>query len=156
MWKYLKLVIGIFLLLGCVAGVISISSGEMQKAGRRIAENGVDTVGVIDSRIEHTVAARYRRIGGIGRYYTIKYSFTTLDGRKYSDEINVSKEQAYSATEGLEINIRYYADQPSINSPLDYEEYMTAEAAEDLPVGTIIFAHCLLYTSDAADDYFWV
>lgn len=144
MWKYVKLVLGPLLVLTAIAGSISIFDGTVEKVGHQIVEGGVDTTGVIESRVEHTVAARYRKVGGVVRYYTMTYSFTTLEGEKYSAEINISKEQAYSVNDGDEITVRYYDKQPSINSALGFEEYMTEEDAENAPKGTMIFASVLM------------
>ena len=140
MWKYVKFVLGLFLILCSVAGAFSFFSGQAEQAGMRIVENGVDVKGIVEKREQVTVAARWGRVGGMGRYYTMTYSFQTLEGAKYGGELNVSKEQAYSVNDGDEITVRYYAKQPSINSPLGFKEYMTAEDARDLPWGAIVFA----------------
>ena len=144
MWKYVKLVLGPVLVLVAVVGSISMFDGTFEKVGREIVEGGVDTTGVIEKRVEHTVAARYRKIGGIGRYYTMTYSFTTLEGEKYSSEINISKEQAYLVNDGDKITVRYYANQPSINSALGFEEYMTEADVQDKPVGAMIAATLIM------------
>jgi len=149
MWSYVRFVLGIFLMLASVAGTISVISGDAHEAGRRIVEGGIDTMGVIEKREEVTVAARYRKIGGIGRYYTMTYSFTTLEGVKYSSEINISKDQAYAVSDGDQIRVRYYKDQPSINSALGFKEYMSAEDAENVPMGTILFSALLMLLGGA-------
>ena len=149
MWKYVKFVLGIFLIFASVTGIVSVFSGEVEEVGKRIAENGVDTTGVIESRTEHFVAVRRGWIGGFGRYYTMKYAFTTLDGKKYSGEINITKDQAYSVRDGQQIRVRYYANQPSINAPLGFKKYMTARDAEDVPYGTMIFSALLMFLGGA-------
>ena len=105
--------------------------------------------GVVEKVEQVTVAARWGKIGGVGRYYTMTYGFETADGVRYSDEINISKEQAYTVQKGDEIRVRYYAKQPSINSALGFEEYMTAEDAENLPMGTIILSMLLFFFGGA-------
>lgn len=149
MRQYIKFVLGILIICSSVIGSISLLRGGLQEAGRRIVEGGVDTTGIIEKREAVTVAARFGKVGGIGRYYTVTYSFTTLDGVKYSSEINISKEQAYSVSDGDQIRVRYYADQPSISSALGFKEYMTAEEAEDVPVGTVVFSISLMLLGGA-------
>ena len=149
MWTCIKLVLGVMLMLSSVAGTISFISGDAQEAGMRIVEGGVDTVGIIEKREQVTVAARWGRAGGMGRYYTMTYSFKTKDGRKYSGEINISKEQAYTISDGQEITVRYYDNQPTINAPLGFKEYMTKEDALNLPWGTIVFATLLFFFGGA-------
>ncbi len=149
MRAYVKFVLGILIILSCVIGSFSLLRGDFQKVGRQIVEGGVDTTGVIEKREQVTVAARYGKVGGIGRYYTMTYNFTTLEGEKYSSEINISKEQAYAVSDGDEISVRYYAKQPSINSALGFKEYMTAEEAEDVPVATFVFSIGLMLLGGA-------
>lgn len=144
MWKYFKLIIGLFLVLCFFAGTASVLRGDVEKRSRHIAENGVDVMGTINEVTRHIVVARWGKVAGGGVYYTIKYTFPTKDGRKYSGEIKVSKDDAQSADTGQPILVRYYADQPSINSPLDYREYMSVEDARDMPKGTIFFSALLM------------
>lgn len=145
MWTYIKLILGVLLIIGSIGGGSALFTGDLTEAGRRIVEGGVDTTGVIKKRTEHTVVGRLGRAVGGGRYYSIEYQFTTKDGKTYSKEINVSKKDAYAAHEGQQIRVRYYDKQPSINSALDYKEYMTMEDAEDVPVGTIVFSALLMF-----------
>ncbi len=149
MWKYVKFVSGILLILMSFASLSSLFSGQVEETGRRIVENGVTVDGFITERVEHTVAAKRGRIGGIGRYYTIKYKFTTLDGKTYSDEINVTKKEAYDAEDGERIKVRYYSKNPEINSALGYEEYMTEADAADVPVGAFVFSALLFFCGGA-------
>jgi len=140
MWSYVKFIFGIILIFASAAGALSVFSGDVERVGRRIVENGVDATGVIESRTEHLVAGRWGRIAGAGRYYTIKYNFTTLDGLKYSSAINVSQDQAYTARDGQQIRVRYYADQPSVNSALGFKEYMTDEDVKNAPLETFLLS----------------
>lgn len=140
MGKYIKLVIGAFLILSAVVGGFNIANGGMQEAGRRIVENGTDTVGIVEKRTQHIVGAKIGKAAGLGAYYTMSYNFTTLEGVKYGGQINVTKEQAYAIEDGQEIRIRYHANQPSINAPLDFKEYMTEEDIGNVPVGAILVA----------------
>ena len=115
----------------------------------RIAENGVDVEGVVESRTRTLVAGRYGKVGGFANFYTMTYRFTTLDGRTLSQEINISKEQAHRTADGQKITVRYYRDQPTINSPLGFEEYMTKKDAKNLPYGTMIFSAGLMFLGGA-------
>ena len=145
MWAYVKIAIGASLILTTIAGAIGAMKGDLEEAGMRIAEGGVDVPGFIEKREQVTMGLKAGKIGGLGRYYTMTYRFTTLDGRTLGGEINISKEQAYSTKDGQEITVRYYENQPSINAPLGFKEYMTKEDAQDLPWGTIIFANILFF-----------
>lgn len=149
MWSYVKFIFGIILIFASAAGALSLFSGDVERVGRRIVENGVDTTGVIESRTEHLIAGRWGRIAGAGRYYTIKYNFTTLDGRTYSSEINVSQDQAYTARDGQQIRVRYYADQPSVNSALGFKEYMTDEDVKNAPLETFLLSALLMLIAGA-------
>ncbi len=140
MWSYVKFVFGIILMFASAAGALSVFYGDVERVGRKIVENGVDTTGVIKSRTEHLVTGRWGRIAGAGRYHTIKYNFTTLDGRKYSNEINVSQDQAYTVRDGQQIQVRYYADEPSVNSALGFKEYMTDEDVKNAPHETFLLS----------------
>ncbi len=149
MWNYVKFGLGLLLMLSTVIGAISVMKGDAHEAGRRIVEGGVDTTGVVEKVEQVTVAARWGKVGGMGRYYTMTYGFTTKDGVSYSDEINISKEQAHAVQIGDEIGVRYYANQPTINSALGFEEYMTAEEAENVPFGTFAFSMLLFFFGGA-------
>ncbi len=138
MGKYIKLVIGLFLVLTSTVGAFSVLTGGVEEAARRIVENGVDTTGVIEHRTKHTVRGRVGRIGGKGTYYTMTYSFVTKEGEKYGGEVNVTEEQAYALTDGEKITVRYHAKQPSISSPLGFEEYMTEQDVQELPKGMML------------------
>ncbi len=145
MKKYVKFVIGILLILMSAQSVILPFSDTLEKSGRRIVENGTDTIGTIEKRTKHTVKARWGRVGGWGSYYTMTYNFRTAEGELYGGELNISKEQALAAHDGQQIKIRYMKGQPSINSPTQYREYMTAEQAKDVPLGPFIFGGLLFF-----------
>lgn len=149
MWKFVKFGLGLLLIFASFAGVSALFDGTIEESGRRIVENGKDTTGTIESRIEHTVAGRFGKLRGAGKYYSIKYRFTADDGKTYGGEVNVSKEQAYAYQDGQKIPVRYMSGQPSINSPLDFEDYMTMEDAENAPIGTILFSAVLFLLGGA-------
>ena len=138
MGKYIKLVIGVFLVFSSIVGGVNILSGGLQATGMRIVENGTDTVGYVEKRVKHTVGAKIGRVPGIGAYYMIHYRFKTLDGKSYSDSVKATKEQAYAMRDGQKLNIRYMKGQPSINSVMDIETYMDEETARDVPWGAVI------------------
>jgi hypothetical protein len=138
MGKYIKFVIGLMLVFSSIVGGHNILTGGMQEIGRKIVENGVDTTGYVEKRVKHTVGVKAGRIPGMGAYYMLHYNFTTKDGVKYGDSIKVTKDQAYGIQDGQELTIRYMNGQPTINSVLGIETYMTAEEAEEVPWGAVI------------------
>ncbi len=91
------------------------------------------------------VVGRLGRVAGGGVYYTMTYSFTTRDGKKYGGEINVTKEQAYGVNGGQPIRVRYHANQPSINAPIGFKEYMTEDDVRNLPYGTMVFSSVMMF-----------
>ena len=135
---YLKLIFGALLILSSGAGMLAAVDGTIEESAQAIVDNALDTTGVIEKRTKHTVTARKGKIGGRGSYYTMTYSFTTLEGKKYSSEINISKEDAYAVNDGQKIAVRYNKKQPSINAALGFKEYFSQEDVEDLPVGMIL------------------
>ncbi len=144
MRDYIKLIIGAFLVLASAAGAFSALNGTAKKAAQSIVDNAVDTTGVIEKRTKHTVAARRGKIAAGGIYYSMTYGFTTLDGKKYSNEINISKEDAYAVSDGQKIAVRYNKNQPTINSATGFRDYFSQEDVENLPYGTILFSAFLM------------
>ncbi|MGB7286737.1 MAG: DUF3592 domain-containing protein [Salaquimonas sp.] len=138
MGKYIKLIMGVFLLFAAVVGGWNILNGGMQKTGMRIVENGVTTVGHVEKRVQHLVGAKVGRLPGLGAYYMVHYNFTTEDGKSYSDSVKVTKEQAYAMQDGQQIQVRYMNGQPSINSVLGIQTYMSEEDAKTVPWGAVI------------------
>ncbi len=149
MWKYVKFVLGILLMLVSLNGLFTLSKGDLQEVGRKIAENGVNTDGVIKDVYVTTWGARKGWVGAFGRYYTMSYRFTTLEGETFSSEIEITKAQANSARKGQKIRVRYYSQQPSINSALGFKSYMSAKDAKDVPIGMIIFSILLFFLGGA-------
>ena len=149
MWTYVKFILGLSLISTSLMGSTALFDGTLEESALRIAENGVDTEGVIESTTRTFVAARYGKVGGFTNYYTMKYRFTTHDGRTLSQEINISKQQANRARDGQKITVRYYRDQPTINSPLGFEEYMTRKDAKNLPYGTMIATSIMMFLGGA-------
>ncbi len=143
MWSYVKIALGLFVIVSCIAGGIAMLSGQMEESARRIVENGVDTTGVVEKRTKHMFAGRYGKVAGGGVYYTMNYSFTTLEGVKYGGEINITKDQAYSVNDGDKITVRYMKGQPTINAPLRFKEYMTEQDVAELPYGMMAFSFVL-------------
>ncbi|CAN0488462.1 unnamed protein product, partial [Discosporangium mesarthrocarpum] len=135
---FIKLFFGLFLILTGVSGIVSAFNGTMQESAQRIVNNGVDTTGVIEKREKHTVKARWGKIGGRGSYYTMTYSFSTLEGKKYGSTINVSEEDAYAVKDGQKIAVRYNKGQPSINAATGFKDYFSQEDVEELPVGMFV------------------
>jgi hypothetical protein len=99
----------------------------------------------VEKREKHTFRARWGKVAGNDVYYTMAYNFKTREGEKYGGEINVSKEQAYALQDGQTIDVRYLDGQPTVNSVIGIQEYMTAEDAENVPTGTIIFSSLLFF-----------
>ncbi len=149
MWKYVKFLIGLSMMSTSLIGSTAFFDGTLEESALRIAENGVDVEGVIESRTRTFVAGRYGKVGGFANLYSMKYRFTTLDGRTLSQEIGITKAQANRTRDGQKITVRYYRDQPTINSPLGFEEYMTRKDAKNLPYGTMIFTSVLLFLGGA-------
>ena len=149
MGNYVKLIFGALLVVASIAGSIKLMTGGAQESVRRIVANGTDTTGVVEKRVRHIVAGRYGKAIGGGVYYSLTYSFTTLEGQKYGGTINVTKEQAYSVGDGEQIQVRYNKQQPTINAPLRFKEYMTNEDADELPFGTMIFTSLLMLLGGA-------
>jgi hypothetical protein len=145
MGKYIKFVVGILLILMSFVGIINLFSGQVEETGRRIAENGVDVTGVVEKRERHIVGVRIGRIPAGTVYYTMTYNFTTREGEKYGGEVDVSKDQAYALQDGQTISVRYLDGQPSINSATGFEDYFSAEDAENVPYGTFIFSSLLFF-----------
>jgi len=143
MGKYIKLVFGVLLIILGVTGPISLLSGQYQEVGRHIAENGVDVTGVVEKRMRHILVGRVGPIPGGTVYYTMHYKFTTREGETYGGEVDVSKEQAYALQDGQTITVRYLDGQPTINAPTAFKDYFSAEDAENVPTGSIIFASLL-------------
>ena len=144
MRDYIKLIIGAFLVLSSAAGAFAALNGTAKQAAQSIVDNAVDTTGVIEKRTKHTVAARKGRLAAGGIYYTMTYGFTTLDGKKYSNEINVSKEDAYAVNDGQKIAVRYNKKQPTINAATGFKDYFSQEDVENLPYGTILVSAVLM------------
>ena len=145
MWKYVRFMLGIFLIMISIGGFFALQSGSFEETAMRIVQGGTNTDGEVVSTTRHIVAARWGKIGGAGVYYTMKYRFTTLEGESYSGEIDVTKDQTYSVNDGQEIRVRYFADQPSINAPLGFKQYMSRKDAENQPYGTIIVNNILSF-----------
>ena len=134
MWKYPKFILGLLLIYGSAIGFISMVNGDVQKSQMEIVEGGVDTVGVIERRTETLVAGRVGRVPGMGKYYTLHYSYTAENGKSYGGEVDVPKEAALAAKDGGPITIRYYNEYPSIHRATEFEGYMTEEYAQKVPV----------------------
>lgn len=135
---FIKLFFGAFLILAGVSGIVSAFNGTLQESAQRIVNNGVDTTGIIEKREKHTVKAKVGKIGGRGTYYTMTYSFTTLEGKKYGSTINVSEEDAYAVRDGQKIAVRYNKEQPSINAATGFKDYFSQEDIEELPIGMFV------------------
>jgi len=144
MRDYIKLILGAFLVMASATGAFSALNGTAKQAAQSIVDNAVDTTGVIEKRVKHTVAARKGKIGAMGSYYTMTYGFTTLEGKKYSAEISVSKEDAYAVNDGQKIAVRYNKNQPTINAATGFKDYFSQEDVENLPYGTILFSAFLM------------
>ena len=143
MWKYVKFVSALFLMFAAFAGLKALFAGELGKTAQKFVENGIDTYGVIEKRVQHIVAGRVGRFGGAGVYYTLTYSFEAHDGRTYSNEIDVPKETAYAVADGQRIRVRYYRDQPTVNAAVDFKAYWTKEDVKDQPY-TLVLTMCIL------------
>ncbi len=141
---YIKLIFGAALIMASVSGMFSAVDGTAKNAAQSIVDNAVDTTGIIEKRTKHTVTARKGKIGGRGSYYTMTYSFATAEGRRYSSEINISKEDAYAVNDGQKIAVRYNKKQPAINAATGFKDYFSQEDVENLPYGTILFSAFLL------------
>ncbi len=138
MGKYIKLIAGLFLLLSAVIGGFNIFSGGMERVGMEIVRNGTNTIGYVEKRVKHTVAAKLGRIPAGGAYYMMHYRFKTKEGKLYGDLIKVSKKQAYALKDGQELNIRYMKGQPNINSVMGIETYMTETQAREVPWSAVV------------------
>jgi hypothetical protein len=149
MGKYIKLVVGVLLIIFGVTGPISLMSGQYEEVGRHIAENGIDVTGVVEKRERHILVGRVGPIPGGTVYYTMTYKFTTREGETYGGEVDVSKEQAYSLQDGQTITVRYLDGQPSINAPTAFKHYFSAEDAENVPYGTFIVSSLMFFLGGA-------
>lgn len=144
MWKYLRLIFGALFLLSAANGFSGNLNKSALEALERIDKGGIDTIGTIERRVENIVGVKIGRIPAGTIYYTIYYNFTTADGRKLGDSVDVSRQEAYGTQDGEAIRIRYYEQNPTINSALDYQtfatmdEATTAEMSSDIRIVSIV------------------
>lgn len=154
MWKYVKFVIGVLLLLLGSVSAFMLVTGEFERSldrtSDRLRNNAVATTGVITGRYEHTTTARVGRIGGFGRHYSIKYTFKTRDGKKYGGSVDVTKDQAVALNDGDPIRVKYDSNTPGINSALDFEEdHSNIPENEEKPYGAMILSMLLMLLGGA-------
>ena len=126
-----RFVLGLFLFVTALPVLFGNMERSMAESRQRIIENGTVTTGRIEERIEHIVGAKVGRGVGVGAYYTIRYSFTTKDGKKYWDSVDVSRAQAMAAHDGQKIRVKYHAKTPSISSAIDYKPYFKGDASSE-------------------------
>lgn len=135
---FIQLFFGAFLLLAGGVGILRAFDGTLEKTAQSIVNNGVDTTGIIEKREKVTVKAGVGKIRGLGSYYTMTYSFTTLEGKKYGSTINVSEEDAYTVRDGQKITVRYNKQTPTVNAALGFKDYFSQEDVENQPTGLFV------------------